>query len=737
MIKEIKAQNENVQPSDRVMEKLHADFPQCFTNEGKFDLEKFKGLLSDKVDVTEEGYDLNFLGKNYANLIASTETETVIQPDLEHNSKPENKDSQNIYISGDNLDALKHLLKSYSGKVKCIYIDPPYNTGSDGFVYNDKFNFTSEQIQTKLGVSEEKAKRILDLCKRGSASHSAWLMFMAPRLMLAKDLLTEDGVVYIAIDDNEQANLKLLCDSIWGEENLTAQLVWEQGKKSMAAQIAVNHEYCLCYCLNRQSNIDRKKREENKNWSTRKLGLEPIYAEYDRLKELHGDNFNEIEKGMKSFYDSLKDDNPSKQQSHYYHVDANGLYHPDNISQGTGNGGRFDIIHPITNKPCRVPEGGWRISEVNLPKLLEEKRIEFGNDHNTVPCIKRYLKETEYNVFASVFYKDGRGASKRLESLLGSKVFDNPKDEEVIKTLIEIATCDNDKEQIIVDFFSGSGTTACSVAQLSVENSKKDYRFISVQLPENMDESYEKASSDDKKKIKRVVDFLDKNSHPHTLDYIGYERIKRASAKIKSDLQLEIEKKESELKAKEEKLAKASQQKNMSGDENPLVAEIEALKAEIETKKGTLQTMDWGFKHYILKDVPQNTLDKMETFDVSMSNAFADTDILHSFGKETVLETWLVKDGYGLGAKVNDLHLNNYTAYHCGSHLYFVEGENFDEKVMVALIDKYGKEGEFNPQNVVLFGYSFTFTQTEMLKKNLATLKDSKKNLNINIDIRY
>lgn len=148
MIKDIKVHNEGVRPSDRMTEILHADFPQCFTNEGKFDLEKFKTLLQDNVDLAEEGYGLNFLGKNYANLIASTETETVIQPDEEHNSLPENKNSENIYISGDNLDALKHLLKSYSGKIKCIYIDPPYNTGSDGFVYNDKFNFTVGQNKT-------------------------------------------------------------------------------------------------------------------------------------------------------------------------------------------------------------------------------------------------------------------------------------------------------------------------------------------------------------------------------------------------------------------------------------------------------------------------------------------------------------------------------------------------------------------------------------------------------------
>lgn len=685
MIKDIKAKNANTKPNDRILEKLRADFPGCFSK-GKFDMERFQQMVQEEVDVTREGYNLDFLGKNYANLIASTETETVIQPDIAHNALPENRNSQNIYISGDNLDALKHLLKSYSGKIKCIYIDPPYNTGSDGFVYNDRFNFTSEQLQIKLGISEEKADRILDLARRGSASHSAWLMFMAPRLMLAKDLLTEDGVIFISIDDNEQANLKLLSDSIFGEENLTSQLVWEQGKKSMAAQIAINHEYCLCYCKSRSVNIERKRIESNKNWSTKKLGLEAIYLEYDKLKAIHKDNYSAIEAGMIAFYDSLKDDNPSKAHKHYNKVDPKGLYFAGDISQGTGSGGTFDIIHPKTQLPCKLPSGGWRFSEDNLPKLLKEDRILFGEDHTTVPCLKRYLRETEYNVFASVFYKDGRGASKRLEKLLGTKVFDNPKDEEIIKTLVQIATSDNDEKQIVLDFFSGSGTTAEAVLRLATEQ-PKTFQYIAVQLPEDIDEKYQKSSADEKKKVKKVIDFLDDNNHPHTLDYIGYERIRRAAAKIR--------------------------------EENPLFADDH----------------DLGFKHYTLKDVSQKMLDKMETFDPN--GLYGEEDILKQFGKETVLETWCVKDGYGFGADIKELSLDNYTAYNCGGHLYFIEGENFGEKAMIDLIDLYHRDPAFNPQNIVVFGYGFSFTQVEMLKKNLATLNDSAKNLKINLDIRY
>lgn len=246
MIKDIIEQNAQVSPNAEELAILHRYFPSCFTNEGKFDLDLFETRIKDSVETTKEGYALNWLGKDYARMIASMDTTTVIVPDEEHNAKPENKNSENIYISGDNLDALSHLLKSYAGRIKCIYIDPPYNTGSDDFAYNDKFSFTKEDLVAKLSISEEQASKILDLTKRGSASHSAWLMFMAPRLQLAKDLLSEDGVIFISIDDNEQANLKLLCDSVLGEENLLSQIIVQSNKRGQTyKQLAKTHEYLL------------------------------------------------------------------------------------------------------------------------------------------------------------------------------------------------------------------------------------------------------------------------------------------------------------------------------------------------------------------------------------------------------------------------------------------------------------------------------------------------------------
>ena len=257
MIKDIMEANETVKPDEERIGKLKELFPGCFHRDGSFDYEAFKRILTGKVSIENEGYELNFLGKNYAHLLASMDTTTVIAPDEENNSLPENRDSDNIYMSGDNIDALKHLLKSYAGQIKCIYIDPPYNTGSDGFVYNDTFNFSADDLMEKLSIDEVDAERILDFTKRKSASHSAWLTFIYPRLQLARDLLTEDGIIFISIDDNEQANLKLICDEIFGEENFIAQLIWERAysPKNDAKYVSNSHDYVFMYARNKENFI--------------------------------------------------------------------------------------------------------------------------------------------------------------------------------------------------------------------------------------------------------------------------------------------------------------------------------------------------------------------------------------------------------------------------------------------------------------------------------------------------
>ena len=224
MIQQINQDNEAITPVSREMKGLREFFPQCFNAQGEFDIDKFREAIEPQVDVTREGRSYDFLGKSYARMLSSLDTTTVIRPDLEHNSKPENLNSENIYISGDNLDALHHLVKSYAGQVKCIYIDPPYNTGTDGFVYNDKFKFSAEELEKKLSITADEAEKIIAMTSGHRASHAAWLTFMMPRLQLARDLLSKDGVIFISIDDNEQAYLKQLCDNVFGEDCFIAHL---------------------------------------------------------------------------------------------------------------------------------------------------------------------------------------------------------------------------------------------------------------------------------------------------------------------------------------------------------------------------------------------------------------------------------------------------------------------------------------------------------------------------------
>ena len=358
-----------------------------------------------------------------------------------------------ILIEGDNLEALATLAYTHAGKIDVIYIDPPYNTGNEDFVYNDNYVNSDDDYK-----------------------HSMWLSFMKRRLRIAKKLLSERGVIFISIDDNEAANLKVLCDDaeLFGAKNFAGQFIWHQGRKSMAAQFAVNHEYCLVYCKNRAALLAYDLQVENNNWREKKEGLQDIYAEFDRLSAIHGSDYAAIEKGMRKFFKELPSDNPAKRQAQYKCVDEGGLYFPGDIAQGTGNGGRFDILHPVTGRPCKVPKGGWRFGESKLPEILKANLIHFGADETTVPCLKRYLRNTEYEVMSSVFYRDGRGATKRLEMLLGTKAFDHPKDEEVITKFIKAVTSYSEKRSYtILDFFAGSGTTLHSVMMLNAEDGGK------------------------------------------------------------------------------------------------------------------------------------------------------------------------------------------------------------------------------------------------------------------------
>lgn len=483
MIKFQIEKNETVQPNTREIEKLKNILPQYFNKNGEFNLVKFKEMLiSEEVNITKEGYELNFLGKKYAKFQSGLETETVIVPDNEHNQKEENINSENIYIVGDNIDALKHLLKSYSNKIKCIYIDPPYNTGSDDFVYPDNFYFTPEILSEKMGIDEEEASRIIDL--KGKSSHSAWLTFMYPRLELAKDLLTDDGVIFISIDDNEYSDLKLICDEIFGEENFIETLIWKRRATPPNDRvIGKNHEYLLVIA---------------KNYNTHKLNLQK------RTLKLNKDYIN-------------RDNDPR------------GEWNYGDLS-GNGKGGRivesciYPILDPLTGEEHYPPENKcWLYNREKMQEMIKDNRIIFRGEKRT-PYQKKFLSEVRNGSTLPTLIEDvnysidiensgtSQTSSKEIKKLFKADVFEFPKP---IKLLSKILIAGCNKDSIILDFFSGSATTAHTVMELNKDDNG-NRKYIMVQLPEKIKE--------DKVAYKQGY---------KTIDEIGRERIIRAGKEIK------------------------------------------------------------------------------------------------------------------------------------------------------------------------------------------------------------
>ncbi|MDY5471273.1 MAG: DNA methyltransferase [Prevotella sp.] len=672
MIKDIIGRNTEAAAGQKEIKVLKEYFPQCFNADGEFDIEAFKAALPEGTTLTDETSGFNWLGKNYARMLTNMDTTTLIRPDEEHNAKPENRDSKNIYISGDNLDALQHLVKSYGGKVKVIYIDPPYNTGSDGFVYNDRFNFTADELAKRLDVSRERAERILSMTRRGSASHAAWLTFMLPRLSFARDLLTDDGVIFISIDENEESNLRLLCNEVFGEENLAGEIVWKNSSKNDEDYISMQHEYILCYV---------KDKEHNKgSWIEAKIGTDEIFSAFDKFKSKHGNNWKAIHEEALKWYKQFPPSNPIYDSKHYNWMDENGVYFASDISGPNPGQYVYEVIHPITGKPCKMPASGWRFEETEMKKRIDSNLIHFQEDETKIPNNKTYLKDTLNQSLTSIIFRDGRVASKKLTSLMGSNCFSNPKDPDIISKLLSAVGISN--KDIVVDFFSGSGTTAESVLSLSLLD--KSVHYILVQIQENLDISLKRATGKGKTIIKNAIHLCDTLGVSHTVDQIGMERIKRAAKKIK--------------------------------EANPLFAG------------------DLGFKHFVLEEPKENVLLQMEKFDPITTISSLTVD---DFGLEAVLRTWLVADGYGFTEDAEEVTLGSYKAYWKDNHLYMINPDkDFDANSIAALMDKYNGE-PFSPQNIVIFGYSFSFTHCEELQKNLRTLKEGNKTLTVNIDVRY
>jgi adenine-specific DNA-methyltransferase len=344
--------------------------------------------------------------------------------------------SDNLLIKGNNLLTLHTLKKVYSGKIKLIYIDPPYNTGKDSFGYNDSFN------------------------------HSSWLTFMKNRLEIARELLSPDGVIFISIDINEQAYLKVLCDELFHRDNFIGEIIWETATDNNATQISVEHEYVICYAKNK---------ETQDKWQIKSEKAQIIQKKYEELKAIHKSNIAAIEKDLRNWINSLKKSNEIDLSgvSHYSYVDEKGVFYPGNSANTKPGGYNFDIKHPVTKRVCNKPDNGYRWPESTFWDADKRGEVLWGEDENSIPKIKKRL-DTATELLKGYFYEDNRRSTKALTKMMGGKVFDNPKSINLLKKIIKFTTSAND---IVLDFFAGSGSTAEAVLSVNAEE-KTNRRFI-------------------------------------------------------------------------------------------------------------------------------------------------------------------------------------------------------------------------------------------------------------------
>lgn len=510
--------------TEQNIDKLLALFPNCKTEkqnakgelETAIDFDLLKQELSKNiVEGLQERYQLNWPGKKEALLTANAPIAKSLRPCRDESVNFDT--TENLLIEGDNLDALKLLQETYLGKVKMIYIDPPYNTGKD-FIYADNFAESTEEYLQDSGQKDDVGNRLVANTESNGRFHSDWLSMMYSRLKLSRNLLKDSGVIFVSIDSNEVKNLRKILDEIYGEENFLIELIWEKTRKNDAKFFSDGHEYIVVYsknksCLKEQGIIFREEKD----------GAQDIYDEYVTLRKKHGDNFDRIEKDLKSFYQLLSKSDPAKKHSRYNKVDDRGVWRDDNMSWPGGNGPKYDLIHPVTGQPCAVPPGGWRFSTLEkMQDMIDQGVVVFRDDHTEPPIRKTYLarigsdgvEDLGSQVMGSYFYKSALSATNELNNLLGSNIFENPKDHNVIARLVKYV-CDEDS--VILDFFAGSGTTAQSVMEVN-SSQNKEHQYILIQLPEGCDEKSEAFKAGYK-----------------TIAEISKERIRRAGAKIKAD----------------------------------------------------------------------------------------------------------------------------------------------------------------------------------------------------------
>lgn len=507
--------------TQRNIEQLAKLFPTVVTEaldpDGKpvhaldFDLLR-QELSAHVVEGPRERYQLDWPGKRAALFAANAPIAKTLRP-----MRDESLDfdtTRNVIIEGDNLDALKLLQESYLGKVKFVYLDPPYNTGND-FVYSDTFAASRDEELRRSAQIDEDGARLVTNTDAAGRFHSNWLSMMFPRLKLARNLLAPDGVLAVSIDENEHRNLVALGTEVFGQDAYVGEIVIKNSSKNDQAFISIQHEYLVFFVRNRSHNAG--------DWVELKEGLDEIYAAFEGFRAEHGDDWQAIHRAALAFYRKYPPSHPVARSKHYSWMDERGIYFPDNIAGPNDGQYVYEVEHPVTGQPCKMPSTGWRYPHSTMLERIAQGRVHFGPDHTTVPNNKTYLRDTEAQNLASIRFVDGRAASKRLQKLFGEKVFTNPKDEYLLRDIYRAVGVTSD--DIVLDLFSGSGSALHAVLELNADTGS-NCSYIGVQIAEDLRESLKTARGAAKKVTTNAIAMLERVGVSPTVAEICKQRMR-------------------------------------------------------------------------------------------------------------------------------------------------------------------------------------------------------------------
>lgn len=477
-------------------------------------------LANHVVEGPRERYQLDWPGKRKAMLAGNAPSRSTLRPLPEDSLDFEA--TKNLIIEGDNLEALKLLQEAYLGKVKLIYVDPPYNTGND-FIYRDDFAETTSEYLARSGQSDDAGARLVANPESNGRFHSDWLSMMYPRLKLARNLLTPDGVLVVSIDESEHANLVRLGREIFGDDAYVGEIVWKNSSKNDQAYISMQHEYLVFFVRSRASN--------GGEWLEKKDGLDKIYAAFAGFKQQFGDDWASIHEAAKAWYRQFPPSDPVFGSKHYNRMDARGIYFASDISGPNDGQYVYDIAHPVTGESCRMPASGWRFPKPEMLERIKDDRVHFGPDHTSVPNNKTYLEQTESQSLTSIRFVDGRAASKRLQRLFGEKVFTNPKDELLLRDVYKAIGVQGG--DVVLDMFAGSGSAMHAVIELNASGDSS-CSYIGIQWPEDLHDSLKAAKGAARKVTQNAIDYLAAKGRPANVAEICRERMRLVRSSYES-----------------------------------------------------------------------------------------------------------------------------------------------------------------------------------------------------------